>query len=279
MSRSSPTLQKPSSRYFEYKAEKGILQYYDKDKAQTFEVPFPFEFLVLDELNTITGYSKPHRGSHYSNEVRNSTKEPFTIMLKGQQVYHGLYKNEQKVVQVPRAATYTKSIYVAYKDGSDWHIGNLKLSGSSMSAWIEFTQHLKVQDAGKVIMTKGEKVEGEKGDYYPAGFRYVRETTDEEDKMAWKLDEVLQTYLKQYFANQGTPDEEQVPEMDSDTHTTTDDRLPEIIAGSPTRRADASKQVAAKDYPDDSQEAYQRAAVDEVFFNDEPLPDLPPEMR
>jgi len=277
MSRSNPQLEKPASRYFEYKAEKGILQYYDKEKAQSFEVKLPFEFLVLDELATIVGYVKAVKRSHYSNEVRNSRKEPFTIMLNGQQVYHGLYKNEQDVVQVPRAAAYAKSVYIAYKDGEDWHIGNIKLAGSAMSAWIEFTQHLRVQDAGKVIMTKGEKVEGEKSDYYPPAFTYTRDTTDEEDKMAMNLDKVLQVYLTQYFINQGTPDAE-IDEDNDAIDPNLGKATPEQLADFEARKA-AKTQLKAADFPDDEeQRTYNRAAVDDVFF-DEPMPDLPPEMQ
>ena len=283
MSRSNPTLQKPASKYFEYKAEKGILQYYDRDKAETFIVPFPFQFSVLDELNTITGYSKPHNASHYSNEVRNSLKEPFTIMLKGAQVYHGLYKNEQKVVQVPRAAVYTKSIYIAYQEESEWHIGNIKLAGSGMSSWIDFTEHLKVQDSGKVIMTKGPVVEGEKGNYYPPGFEYVKETTTEEDKIAWQLDEVLQTYLKQYFINQGTPDDEQEPQTadepsKADSYNTADGTAsPEQIARFEKLKAEKlSKPLQANDYPEASQETYNHVASSEYEFTDDMLP---PEFR
>lgn len=288
MSRSQPTLTNPAHRFFEYKAGEGTLQYYDKEKQERITVSLPFEFLVLDQLNTITGFSRLDKASYYSNEVRNSAKEEFVIKLKGAHVVTTLYKNEHGVVQVPKAAKYAKSIYIAYQENDEWVIGNIKLSGSAMTAWIEFNQKHKVEN-GKVVMAKGAKVAGEQGDYFPPAFTYTN-ATSEEDSMAITLDKALQIYLSQYLSAPKQEDQPVDDEPMTDSFNTDDGKAsPEQIAeferlkakkmGGSTKTSTSptsSGTISADDYPDDSQETYNRAAVAEVF-GDEPLPDVPPE--
>lgn len=270
MSRSNPNLQNPAHRFFEYKAGSGELQYYDKEKQERITVPMPFEFLVLDQLNTITGYSRPDKASYYSNEVRNSAKEEFVIKLKGAHVVTTMYKNEHGVVQVPKAAKYAKSVYVAYQEAGEWVIGNIRLSGSAMSSWIEFNQKHKVEN-GKVIMTKGAKVEGEQGDYFPPAFEYVSASKDEDD-IAITLDKALQIYLSQYLS---APKHEEA-ELHSneeflDSFNTDDGKAtPEQIADYETRKAKLA---------DKREDAAIKERVAEVFGSDEPLPDVPPEYQ
>jgi hypothetical protein len=267
MSRSNPSLQNPAHCFFEYKSGAGVLQYYDKEKAERIEVKLPFTFLVLDQLNTITGFSRPDKASYYSNEVRNSAKEEFIIKLKGAHVVTTLYKNEHGVVQVPKAAKYAKSIYIAYQEAGEWVIGNIRLSGSAMTSWIEFNQKHKVEN-GKVIMTKGVKVEGEQGDYFPPAFEYLS-AEPEEDSMAITLDKALQIYLSQYLS---APKHEDEPEDDGEEEVDTK-ATPAQIAEFESLKA-KKLQLKAEDYPDDNQASYNRAAVAEVF-NDEPLPEPP----
>lgn len=280
MSRSQPSLQNPAHRFFEYKAGEGSLQYYDKEKAERVTVPLPLEFLVLDQLNTITGYSRPDKASYYSNEVRNSAKEEFVIKLKGAHVVTTMYKNEHGVVQVPKAAKYTKSIYIAFQEGGEWVIGNIKFAGSAMTAWIEFNQKHKVEQ-GKVIMTKGAKVEGEQGDYFPPAFEYT-EAKPEEDSIAITLDKALQIYLSQYLASPKNEESEVHTDEDidySDTKATPEQiaEFESLKAKGPTGKGRAP--VVSSDDPDTDQDAYNRQAVAEVFFDDEPLPEPPPEAR
>lgn len=294
MSRSAPTLQNPAHRFFEYKPQAGILQYYDKDKAERVEVPLPFEFLVLAQTAKIGGYSKPDKAGYYSNEVLNSRKEPFTVFLKGAQVYHGLYKTEQGIVQIPKAAKYIKTLYVAYKEDGNWVIGNLSLPvGSPLTAWIEFTKkHRNVEDSGKVIMTRGTEEEAPTGKYFPPAFEFVN-SNEEEENAAFTLDKVIQAHLTRYFAAARVEQNQDSDESDDDPTTdsfNTDDgkasaeqvaefeRLKAQKLSQPSKTGVATDQMNPNDYPEDDQSAYNRQAVAEVFGDDdEPLPDVPPE--
>jgi hypothetical protein len=207
MSRSTQALalENPAKRWLEYKPKHAELTWYNKETSENVEVKMPFEFLPLDDLHTIGGYNKMEQSGYVSNEVRDITKDELIVRtFKGGEKYRGLYKNEQKIVMMPKGAKYGKSIYFAFKEDSQWQIGAIKLVGSSATAWIEFTQQLwksskKRPTNGKVIMTKGEVVHSEDmGDYYPPAFEY-KPASDEEDQAAIELDKTLQTYLDAYL--------------------------------------------------------------------------------
>lgn len=199
MSFSNPTLTNPSQHFFEWKGGEGKLEFYDKEKKERITMPLPMEFIVLDELAKITGYSKPDKSSYYSNEVRNSTKEEFTVKIKGNIVFTGFYKNNQGIPQVPKGASYAKSIYIAHKTrAGEYIIGNITAAGSARSAWFDFTKKYVVGN-GKVIIAKGAQQEAGTGPFYPPEFTYEH-LTPEDYEAAMRLDKELQIYLNQYLS-------------------------------------------------------------------------------
>jgi len=203
------------------------------------------------------------KGSYYSNEVRNTAKEPFTVKLKGQTVYTGMYKNEQGIAQMPKGAGYAKSIYIVENTANGYVIGNIKASGSALGAWIEFNNSCKPEN-GKVTIDRGEVQQSPVGEFYPPVFTYGH-STPEEDAEAIRLDKELQVYLSQYFAATHTDHDE--PDEDDGKAT------PEQIADFERRKASKS-QLKADDFPeDDNQESYNQAATMESFDNGEPFPD------
>ena len=199
MSFSNPNLTNPAKHFFQWKGGEGKLQFYDKEKKVNINVPLPFEFIPIDQLATITGYSKQAQNGYYSNEVRNSAKEEFNVKIKGQTVFAGLYKNDQGVPQVPKGANYTASIYIVHKNRAGEYItGNLQASGSALTAWIEFGKN-RIIGNGKVVMTKGEKQTSSVGDFYAPEFKY-ESLTEEDYAAANNADKELQIYLNQYLA-------------------------------------------------------------------------------
>lgn len=277
MSRSTPTLTNPARHFFEWAGSKGELAYWDKEKSTRVPIKLPFEFLVLDELATITGYDKQAQSGFWSNEVRSVRKEEFTVRNKNGVRYQGPYKDyERDIVLMPKGASYAQSVYIAYKEQGEWVIGNIKMSGSARSAWFDFSKAHKVQN-GKVIMTRGDQQEAQTGPFFPPVFTYTN-ASPEEDTQAITLDKTLQVYLGQYLTAK-PEDDDAVPtgEIDPDLGKAT----PEQLADFEARKAKAGmdKPLQPKDFPDDdAQQTYNRQAIDEVFF-DEPLPEVPPEFR
>jgi len=278
VSRSSPTIQNPASHFIDWRG--GKLGYWDKEQEKVINVPLPFSFMPLDQLHTITGYSDTDQSGFWSNETK-STKDTFNVRTKKGTRYVGAYKNAQGIPQVPTGARYTKSVYIAYKDGATYQLANLKLTGAALNAWIDFCGHQNVEN-GTVTLTGS--TEGKKGatTYQIPTFEY-RASTDEEDKMATNLDKVLQSYLSEYLKNSDEDEQTGTDEPMTDSFNTNNGKAtPEQVADFEKRKADkaAKKQLDANDFPDDdaeSQSLYNSIAGNEdVPFDDG---DLPPEFR
>lgn len=214
MSRSNPTPTNPAQHFFTWSGSKGQLEWYNKEKQMRVPVKIPFEFMVLDELATITGFCEQDTSSYWSNEVRNVTREELTVKTSRGTKQVGLYKDLADVRS--KGAKYAKSIYIAHKIGDDYVIGNLKASGAALTAWIEFGNTCVPQN-GKTRLTGS--IEGKKGTntYLIPVFEYDHISKKEND-IALELDRDLQVYLSQYLSasqldKANEPDEVIEPEL------------------------------------------------------------------
>lgn len=238
MSLSAPNLQNPAKYFFDWK--NGHLEFYDRDQAKTIPVPFPFEFIVLDQLNGIAGWSDKDNARIWSNETR-STRDDFTVRAGKRVIYVGPYKNEQGISQVAGfGGRYCKIVYFALhsKKTGEWLINRLRLTGAAMGAWIDFTNGHNVE-AGKVRVTGA--VEGQKGatTYQMPVFAYAK-WTDEEYQAAVQLDQQLQTYLNQVLSAPKYADDGQQlsDELDMvDQFATTTDARTDITPETPASKA------------------------------------------
>jgi hypothetical protein len=110
MSRSNPTnFSSPASRFFDWAAERGELQFYDKEAKQNVTVKLPFSFLVLDEVSQVGGGVKingKYEG-YWSNAVKDLNSQIITVKSKQGIVAQGLY-SELKWLQHRRAFTRCK---------------------------------------------------------------------------------------------------------------------------------------------------------------------------
>lgn len=242
MSLSRPQLTNPSEHFFEWKGQEGALSFYDKEKQERIKVPLPFSFIVLDQLHTVTGYDKMAKSGFWSNEIRNIRTDDLTVRTKSGVKYVGPYKNEQGIAQMPKGANYTKSVYIAHPTKSgEWIMGNIKMAGSALTAWIEFTKN-HAPDAGKITMTRGEKQSSPVGDFYPPAFSFGK-WTEEEYNTAIELDKQLQVYLNQYLT---------APKYDDNAEPISEDAFEDTKA-TPEQIADfeAKKAKLADKYEDE----------------------------
>lgn len=208
ISRSNPTPINPAKKFFKWKGSTGNLVYWDKEREKEIEVKLPFEFLVLDELSTITGFCEPDKSSYWSNEVRSLAREELTVKTSMGTKQTGLYKDLADVRG--KGAKYAKSIYISHKEPEEWVIGNLKASGAAVTAWIEFGKTC-VPGNGKVVLTGSEEAKKGTTTYFIPQFKYESASIEEND-IAIELDKELQVHLSQYLAgnerndfNQETP--------------------------------------------------------------------------
>lgn len=193
LSQERPT--NPATRFLTVKS--GSVIYYDKENQQNVEVPTPFEFVVLDQLATIKGWSDADESGYWSNEVRKVGSDTLTVRTSKGQKASGVWRDIKGDANVA-SAKYHASIYIAHKSANGMAIANLSLKGAALNAWIEFTQKNRVNNS-KVVLSGW--ADGKKGavSYKVPVFEAVP-LTDAEKQEAVTLDKELQAYFNEYFS-------------------------------------------------------------------------------
>lgn len=202
MSRSNNTeIISPSKRFFEWQGSTGKLKYFDKsigEKGEIVILDLPFTFLVLDRLHTITGFSDADQSGFWANEIRDIKTEILTVRTKKGIEQKALYSELAPTLN--KGASYAQSVYIAYFEGKDLMIGNIKIHGSAIGAWIDFC---KGKDLYKIAINISGATPEKKGatNYFTPVFeaKQVSEATNEK---ATALDVELQQYLDLYLKKQ-----------------------------------------------------------------------------
>lgn len=247
MSLSNPQIKNPATRFMQWRGGAdggGKITWYSKEDSQEYEVDLPFRFTVLDELHTITGYSEKDRSGFWSNEVRD-LKDELVVRTKAGIVAKGAYSNISDGIK-SKGAKYAKSVYIAFKDEEgELVIGNIKFSGASLTAWIEFQKKFDVSVAA-VKIDGGKKAKKGATVYYIPVIEGMN-LNEQTKKEAIKLDEELQRFLNTYMTRK--PDAEDVVEDDDEidepdeptTDGDDDDDEEEAPAPAPKKKAVAKK--------------------------------------
>lgn len=206
MSRSNPTetLTNPSAKFIEWSGSEGKFKYYDKEKKENVFIDLPFSFIPLDVLSTCKGYNDQEKVGYYSNEVRSTKKEPFTVRTKNGIVMTGLYEQVKEKL-APKGLKYYQSVYVAIKEGKGLVIANLQLTGSALGPFIEFCDGKKITEIG--VTVKSAKPMKKGATKYSEPIYEVMPVSDATNKIANELDRELQTYLTAYFAKNGNTEQ------------------------------------------------------------------------
>jgi hypothetical protein len=209
MSLSNPKLTNPATKFIEWKGGKGIFQYYDKETEQIVELKIPFYFIVLDQLNTVTGFNERLGCGIYSNEVRNTKREILHVKSFKSGVQIDGYWNDisEKVGAV--GGKYCKSVYAMLIKGKDeFEMVCFKLSGSAFSGngeektksgWINTRfDFLKYGVQVKATLS------GKKGstEFIAPIFDLCNVKETSVWGVATAMDRKLQTYLDQYFSKE-----------------------------------------------------------------------------
>jgi len=227
MSLSQPRVStNPVSKFYRWNGGDGTLSYYNKESKENIKVELPLNFVVLDQLTTISGFSDKYQGGFSSNEVR-STKDNLKVVCYGKnnkgekQIYNiaeGSYESIKDKLKA-EGAKYCKSVYAVTLDAKDnLELVNFQLSGSALAPF--FTAN--VNDDGSVIaMAVNPEVQKKgKTEYYEPIFTKLSKPSDAVLQKAVAIDEELQEYLKSYFTRNN-----EVQEVVEDTGNNT---LPDI---------------------------------------------------
>lgn len=196
MSISNPSLKNPCQKFIDFKSDKGVFVFYDKEKEEQVELSLPLYFVVLDELNIITGYNKKHDCGIYSNEIRNVNQNILRVKtFKGGESVTGYYPHIKDTIKA-MGGKYTKSVYaMMVSKEKEPEMVNFKFRGASFSAWLEvknFTENALVG----IIKTKTEH--NGKTEYQVPVFKFYALSKEIKEE-AIAMDIILQKYLKEYF--------------------------------------------------------------------------------
>ena len=204
MSFSNPKQTNPASKFIEFKGDKGIFQYYDKtlDEPANVELLMPLIFIVLDELSTITGFSKKFNSSFYSNEIHSLNDEILKVRsFKGGFSLTGKYA-DIKTELAANSAKFTKSVYaMLILNKEKFEFVHFKFAGSVFGAWMD--KGFSVQEFIVGVKSTKQETSGNNKYLVPIFEKYKMPKekcliTD----TAFQMDRKLQEYLKAYKAGQ-----------------------------------------------------------------------------
>lgn len=225
MSRSRPNnkLTSPVKHYFDWSPSQGKLSFWDKEKKE--DVFFPkLNFVVLDQLHTVAGFSKKHNNGINGTEVRD-LKTPITVYIGKKKEATDVYVNLKNNVT---GLKYAKAVYIGIlKKDAPMEIAKIVFTGSTFGAWLNFINGKEEYDGEDSVNVTAERV-GVKivgktklktngsAKWYEPKFQ-VFTTSEEEDAEAVSLDTTLQDYLDSKIARVSTPEEkEQVTSDESE---------------------------------------------------------------
>lgn len=242
MSRSNPNdngAPNPSTRWFEWTGEKGLVRYYDKEAKKNVEVGADFTFLLLDELGCVRGWHDASDSGIYSNEVKDTRQDVLVVKsFKGGPLAEGLYKDIKDRVNSMGGA-FNANCYIAFKnDAGELQLGSIRFKGAALGAWMEFRKAHRSELFKKAVRINGY-TEGQKGRVV---FRVpvfgIKDISDETNRIATALDLELQEYLNGYLKKNKREQAEAVahhvsdedliepPSHDDRLATLTDDDIP-----------------------------------------------------
>ena len=202
MSRSNPSehLTNPSTRWFEWNGEKGLVRYYDKDQKENVDIPLPFTFILLDELASVRGWHDASGSGIYSNEVRDTTQEVMVVKsFKGGMIAEGKYRAIKDRVNAA-VGDYNANCYIAFKqpDGT-YAIGSIRFKGAALGAWMEFRKANR-NAIYKQAIRIASYTEGKKGKVvFRVPTMALNSVSSEAEAQAVALDKELQEFLSAYL--------------------------------------------------------------------------------
>lgn len=219
MSLSKPrTNTSPVQRRFELKLAAGSATYYDSEAKQnvtvtgpagtwengaTYTADAPFKFIVLDTLSFIGGFNEPLNSGIWSNEIRSTRDEKLTVRTSKGVLVEGYYADIKGDI-AKDGGKFGNSVYIAYQDGGEWKLGNLKLIGAGVSAWFDFKEGKYFDsDPGVSITGWVGKKKGRNEYFEPIFASWAVPPADIAE--AAELDETLQEFLSSSGSKEEVP--------------------------------------------------------------------------
>jgi hypothetical protein len=189
----------PSTRWFEWNGEKGLIRYYDKEQKQNVEIGNDFTFILLDQLAKVGGWHNDSDSGIYSNEVKDTRQDVLVVRsFKGGTIAEGHYSVIKDAVKAA-GGKFVANLYIAVKIDGILKIASLQFSGAALHTWAEFQKAHRADLTKKAVRINGS-TEGKKGRivFHVPNFA-VKDIAPETMAHAVELDKQLQDFLSGYL--------------------------------------------------------------------------------
>ena len=141
------TAQSPVKKYLSWSSNEKCFTYWDKEAKENKKLPLPVKFIHYDEMATIKGWHDASGSGIYSNEVKSTKNEPFTVRaFKGGEIASGLYQDIKGKIN-SSGGDYYVSLYAEL--GGE--IVNFSFKGAALMTWSNFSKENRKQFQGNYI--------------------------------------------------------------------------------------------------------------------------------
>jgi hypothetical protein len=141
------TAQSPVKKYLSWSSNDKCFTYWDKEAKENKKLPLPVKFIHYDEMATIKGWHDNSGSGIYSNEVKSTKTEPFTVRsFKGGEIASGLYQDIKGKVNAS-GGDYYVSLYAEL--GGE--VVNFSFKGAALMTWSNFSKENRKQFLGNYI--------------------------------------------------------------------------------------------------------------------------------
>jgi hypothetical protein len=211
MSRSRPQndpQKNPAQLFLKWRSSEKAWEYWDKNanegKGASVIVPMDTPFIVLDQLNTVTGYDDATESNVWGTEVRNTRAHKIVAFAGSKKIAEGLWAD----IKSDRIK-FAKSVYALAKINGEFILVNFKMAGCANSAWIDFEADAggSKELYGETVVAVADIMEGKKGGnkFNQPVFKVIgKKLSDKARSEAAKADETLQDYLDDYLHREPT---------------------------------------------------------------------------
>lgn len=202
MSISNPRQENPAKKFIEFKGDKGVFQYYEKDSKKNIELQMPIAFIVLDELSTISGFDNKSESGIYSNEIHRINDEILKVRsFKNNISVIGKYEDIKFEIKAV-GGKFCKSVYAMLILKGDnpneykYEIVNFKFKGIAFSSWLD--KKFNPEKYGVLIKETGQGQKGSIKYTFPIFEFFTKQGKEKMFEKAVEFDKELQKYLSWY---------------------------------------------------------------------------------
>lgn len=199
MSFSNKTPVTPAQQFIKWVGSKGDLSYYDKEAKERKVISIPRRFVVLDQLNSIGGYSKLNESGIWANEVRNTKEEELVVRTNVGEIERGLYNDIKDRVKTA-GGKYQRNVYALLEDDDkSWKIVKIMLTGAALSAWFDYSKANNPEEWGVNLVEAKQESNGATTFFVPVfePFAIPKELVQRATDADQQLQKYLSTYAKE----------------------------------------------------------------------------------